>query len=213
MKSNQNNPNMFSVPNGKAMGWTLTDDGSSQYVKAVSHIEYHLVEYSACGRNSDGDYMYEVYTDEICVDGYLAGDKLEELETMILSSFSHGGVANVLMMHGNCAMQIIAECIFEYYGNSEARSLFTGNEEQCREFIEKFIAEDVCGESGDAMEEGTGKERFWNSGAECFVMERNKKVPTTALIFRPANTCTPKSLFNIKNSNRCRKTHLVIKWK
>jgi len=37
----------------------------------------------------------------------------------------------------------------------------------------------------------SGKERFINSGGECFVMERSKRVPTTALIFRPCNRLNP----------------------
>jgi len=36
-----------------------------------------------------------------------------------------------------------------------------------------------------------GKERFINSNGECIVMERSKRVPTTALIFRPCNSLTP----------------------
>jgi hypothetical protein len=35
-----------------------------------------------------------------------------------------------------------------------------------------------------------GKERFFNAKGECFVMERSKRVPTTALIFRPCNRLT-----------------------
>ena len=35
------------------------------------------------------------------------------------------------------------------------------------------------------------KESFWNAGVECFVMERSRHVPTTALIFCPANSLTP----------------------
>ena len=38
---------------------------------------------------------------------------------------------------------------------------------------------------------GNETEKFFNAGAECIVLDRSKRVPTTALIHRPANNLTP----------------------
>lgn len=57
--------------------------------------------------------------------------------------------------------------------------------------VSKIPCDDEQGGTVTTPESIRGKEKFTNAGGECYVMERGKRVPTTALIFRPCNTLTP----------------------
>jgi hypothetical protein len=64
--------------------------------------------------------------------------------------------------------------------------------EEIRKDWHTVVSETPCAEFEPAPEKAPReKEKFYNAGGDCYVMERSKRVPTTALIFRPCNTLTP----------------------
>ena len=117
--------------------WVLTDDDSCQYVKKINEDEFQLIEMSLINPETE---EFIVYTDEIDVDAYLEQNRGETEE--ILNSFGYGennisSIEEVINKYSN-ASQIIAECIFEYYSDFQAYTIFKGREEQCRRFIENY---------------------------------------------------------------------------
>jgi|GEM_PF-2138980 len=138
----------------KANGWILTDDASYQHVKATADpMAFDLIELSPISPDTD---KCEVYKDTVCVQEYLDGDGsgdgkggndqkggnshkgLDEL-IPIISSFGYKSVDGVKEQYGAGAMQVLAECIFEYYGNHSARVIFTGSEAECRGYIDDYV--------------------------------------------------------------------------
>lgn len=115
--------------------WTLTDDDSCQYVRNVGKDgEYELIEMDLVDPDKD---RYAVYTDTVNAQEYIDG-KPEEL-AQILSAYSYSSVADVIGQYGSGAMQIIAECIFEYYNIHKGETLFTGSCKACERFIRKYV--------------------------------------------------------------------------
>lgn len=119
----------------KINNWSLIDDDSFQYVKFISEDNYSLIE--MCLINPD-NMTYEVYTNEIDVNGYLECNRGEVIG--ILNAFGYEDIDD-LIDKAEDASQIIAECIFEYYGSFEANRIFIGSEGECRSFISKYIKE------------------------------------------------------------------------
>lgn len=119
--------------------WILTDDDSSQHVKKIGEDKFELIEMSLINPETE---EYVVYTDEIDVDEYLEMKRGELIE--ILEGYYESGdeedVIQFVMNHIDSPSQIIAECIFEYYGAFQSYPLFTGKEKACREFIENYIS-------------------------------------------------------------------------
>lgn len=119
----------------KINNWSLIDDDSFQYVKYISKNNYSLIE--MCFINPD-NMTYEVYTDKIDVDDYLEYSRDEVIG--ILNAFGYEDIDDLIAKMED-ASQIIAECIFEYYGSFEANRIFIGSEGECRSFISKYIKE------------------------------------------------------------------------
>lgn len=128
----------------KINNWELTDDDSQQYVADISteEIPYHfnLIEMGLINPDKE---IYEVYTDDICVDDYL--DTMRgELET-IINSYGYyldqkEGIADTSIWdYKEEAYQVMAECIFEYYNSFQAEQLFIGSEKKCIKFIQNYI--------------------------------------------------------------------------
>lgn len=130
--------------------WILTDDDAQQYVKEISTEEiphtFKLIEMCLFSRNPD---EYEVYTDAICVDDYLETMRGELKE--ILHSYSYylddedeedeNERSTSIWNYKEEAYQIMAECIFEYYGAFQTNERFIGSYQECCNFIQKWITE------------------------------------------------------------------------
>ena len=110
------------------LNYTCTDPDCAQYMAKVTDTRYSYIEY----REWFGNYIVchavvdlQDYTlDEICT---YCSSYYASLEQMVADYGFRG------------ALQIMAECIFEYYGAFQAYTLFKGNEKECREFIENYI--------------------------------------------------------------------------
>lgn len=122
--------------------WILTDDDSMQYVKKINDTTFHLIEMSLVNPEKN---IFEVYEDTIDVNDYFTDMKLE-LED-ILNSYGYylnpnckdKYVVEDIKSLGDKTNQIIAECIFEYYGSFQAEKLFTGKENLCKKYIKDYI--------------------------------------------------------------------------
>jgi len=117
--------------------WVSTDDSCFQYVKKISETEYSLIELACYGR--DEVQKYEVYEDTIDLQDYFNG-KTDEL-LMVLSGFGYESLEVVRMHYGDEANQVMAECLFEYYGSHEANQIFIGVECEAIVAIMDFISE------------------------------------------------------------------------
>ena len=118
--------------------WILTDDDSYQYVKKIDEDKFELIE--MCLSNPETE-EYLVYTDEIDVDEYLEINRGELIEILegYYDAEDEEDVIQFVMNHIESPSQIMAECIFEYYGAFQAYTLFKGSEEKCRQYIENYI--------------------------------------------------------------------------
>lgn len=129
--------------------WILTDDASQQYVKEISTEEiphtFKLIEMSLI--NPDIKH-FEVYSDEICIDDYLETMRGELKE--IIHSYSYyldedeletndKNYYTSIWKYEDEAYQVMAECIFEYYGSFQAEQIFIGSETDCIKFIQNYI--------------------------------------------------------------------------
>lgn len=127
--------------------WILTDDDSQQYVKEIStedipHV-FKLIEMSLINPEKR---TYEVYTDTICIEDYLEIMRGELKE--ILHSYSYyldedepeanSKFYNSIWIYKEESYQVMAECIFEYYGSFQGEQVFTGSETKCIKFIQKY---------------------------------------------------------------------------
>lgn len=126
--------------------WILTDDASQQYVRSINNKdEFDLIEMGLCSRNPD---KYEVYTDSIAIIEDYFETMREELQN-ILEGFGYGikkedgfikdPIEDVFEKYVEDAYQIMAECIFEYYGSFQAEQIFVGSETDCIAFIQNYI--------------------------------------------------------------------------
>lgn len=131
--------------------WICTDNNSMQYVKCIVHSngcpeqnDYELIEMSLINPENG---LYEVYTDTLCVDDYLECMRSEL--SSILSGFGYGDdeedcaiiIDRMMETYRDEVFQVICECIFEHYGSFQARELFVGKENECIDFINKYISE------------------------------------------------------------------------
>lgn len=118
--------------------WILTDDDSYQHVKKIGEDKFELIE--MCLINPEIE-EYLVYTDEIDVDEYLEINRGELIEILegYYDAEDEEDVIQFVMNHIESPSQIMAECIFEYYGAFQAYTLFKGSEEKCRQYIENYI--------------------------------------------------------------------------
>ena len=118
--------------------WILTDDASYQHVKKIGEDKFELIE--ICLINPETE-EYLVYTDEIDVDEYLEINRGELIEILegYYDAEDEEDVIQFVMNHIESPSQIMAECIFEYYGAFQAYTLFKGSEEKCRQYIENYI--------------------------------------------------------------------------
>lgn len=140
IKQEENNMN-------KTNNWILTDNDSYQYVKEIDKDIFELIE--MCLINPETK-EYLVYQDKIDVSNYL--EECREEIGSILYSYGYGwtgkedvefnnaedAIKEVIKIYPN-ASQIIAECIFEYYGTFRANHLFAEAEESCKKFIKNYI--------------------------------------------------------------------------
>lgn len=113
--------------------WILTDDASSQYVKDEGHHVFSLVEMSLINPETG---EYKVYYDTLDINEYWHAMRQEMQD--IISGFGYT-IESITEAYGDDRDQVIAECIFEHYGDFQACELFVGTEEQCRSAIEQYI--------------------------------------------------------------------------
>lgn len=118
--------------------WILTDDDSYQHVRKIGEDKFELIE--MCLINPETE-EYLVYTDEIDIDEYLEINRGELIEILegYYDAEDEENVIQFVMNHIESPSQIMAECIFEYYGAFQAYTLFKGSEEKCRQYIENYI--------------------------------------------------------------------------
>lgn len=114
-------------------GWILTDDDSSQYVKNEGNNVFSLIEMSLINPETG---EYKVYYDTLDINEYWHTMRLE-MEG-IISGFGYTP-ESITKIYGDERDQIIAECIFEHYGDFQACELFTGTKEDCRNAIKQYI--------------------------------------------------------------------------
>ena len=117
--------------------WIVIDDDSFQHVKKIRENEFQLIEMSLINPDTK---EFIVYTDEINVNEYIKNrEELIEILEGYYETEDEKDVIQFVMNHTDSPFQIMAECIFEYYGAFQAHTLFKGNEKECREFIENYI--------------------------------------------------------------------------
>ena len=128
--------------------WVCVDADSCQYVKCSFKSEeggeynhYKLIQMDLINPDTK---KYEVYFDTLCVNDYL--DYMRSELSLILSSYGYGDseedcteiIERMMEEYGDDVFQVVCECIFEYYDNFQAEVLFTGSEQDCIKFIEKY---------------------------------------------------------------------------
>ena len=112
--------------------WILTDDGSHQHVRTINANTYELIEMQI---SNPDDHLYEVYTDTICLDDY-GPDEIKG----ILYTFGYSSIQEIFDEYQINANQIIAECIFEYYGSFALDPLAASlSAEAARNLIRQFV--------------------------------------------------------------------------
>ena len=116
--------------------WIMTDDDSFQHVRYLKNNTYELIE--MCLVQHDPE-KYEVYTDTICVSDYLDNDDMRKELEDILYGFGYSGIQHLRNEYCKDSEQIMAECIFEYYGSFQARQEIIDVKSQCIKYIQKFI--------------------------------------------------------------------------
>ena len=129
--------------------WVCVDADSCQYVKCSFKSEeggeynhYKLIQMDLINPDTK---KYEVYFDTLCVDDYL--DYMRSELSIILASYGYSDddeedcaeiIERMMEEYGDDVFQVVCECIFEYYGSFQAEVLFTGSEQDCIKFIEKY---------------------------------------------------------------------------
>ena len=117
----------------KLNNWILTDDDSQQYVRHEHDFVFSLIEMGLVNPDTG---EHEVYTDTIDVDDYL--ETMREELTNILNSFGYDSIEDVEAKYYD-SPQVMAECIFEYYGSFKADVKFTGTENECTKYIQEYV--------------------------------------------------------------------------
>lgn len=111
------------------LNWFLTDPDNHQYIKKINDHTFHLIELNLISHNPE---KFEVYEDTIDVYDYLQNNGKEGFEELknILNSFGYYigdnkdlSLKNIILVYPLIYKQIIAECIFEYYGSFQANQL------------------------------------------------------------------------------------------
>lgn len=116
--------------------WILTDDDSQQYVRKESKHCFSLIE--MCLINPEAN-LFEVYDDTIDLQDYFSNiEKYKEMMEIIYT-YGYASIKNMQAQYEEATNQVIAECIFEYYGSHQACQIFIGKEEKCIEFIKNYI--------------------------------------------------------------------------
>ena len=123
------------------------------------------------------------YTKDRLMQAYGAVNQIEDLLTKAAELF-------------NTLPREVQDEIYKYHNSAATLNHCLRWGPQAAEDIRKdwhtVVSEIPCAESiKDAPQQYPGKEKFYNAGGDCYVMERSKRVPTTALIFRPCNRLTP----------------------
>jgi hypothetical protein len=95
--------------------WTLTDDSSHQHVRKLDERTFELIEMGLVNPEAN---LFEVYTDAVCLDDYQS----DEIKN-ILATFGYRSVREVQRGYKEKANQVIAECIFEYFGSFSVEPL------------------------------------------------------------------------------------------
>ena len=116
--------------------WALTDDDSCQYVKKLDENTLSLIEMCIISINPD---RYEVYADTINVQEHLEG--AEQRLKEIIHGYGYLDYPDVVEKYGEEAAQVVAECIFEHYGSFCTGSLYIGSEDECADYIRKYVSE------------------------------------------------------------------------
>lgn len=115
--------------------WMLADDDSQQYVRRTSKFEFDLIEMCLIRHNPD---RYAVYSTDIDVSEWFADENRNKLEN-IISTFGYDDIDEMKQNYGEEYLQVIAECIFEYYGSVMADTLFEGPEKDCIAYIRNYV--------------------------------------------------------------------------
>lgn len=126
--------------------WICTDPDCSQYVKPLSQTQFQLIEMGLCSINPE---KHEVYEDTIDIDDYIyhnGEDGRKELEN-ILNTYGYfyfypiKDHISICSKYKEQAYQVMAECIFEYYGSFQASQLIiTSTIEEAEKFIQEYIS-------------------------------------------------------------------------
>lgn len=126
--------------------WICTDPDFSQYVKQLSQTQFHLIEMRLCSINPP---LHEIYEDILDVDDYIYHNGEEgrkELEN-ILNSYGYfyfypiKNHTSIQAIYKEKTYQVMAECIFEYYGSFQASQLtMVSTIEDGESFIRDYIS-------------------------------------------------------------------------
>ena len=112
--------------------WVLMDSDNSQYIKQNSNTEFSTIGMTLI---DSGKRQYEVYTDTIDLKEFLE-TKRDEL-VAILETFDYESIEAVKNRYKN-ANQIMAQCVFKYYGTVLSEPLFKGSQTKCMYFISNY---------------------------------------------------------------------------
>jgi hypothetical protein len=113
--------------------WVLTDDDSCQHVRKISDDEFELIELSEVDPET---HECVVYSDTVNVTE-LIKDSIKDVIDVI-KGFGYNSVADVVESYGDSASQVIAECVFEYYGFYHANVVMMSTREECEKYITEF---------------------------------------------------------------------------
>ncbi|MDL2248945.1 hypothetical protein LJB89_04560 [Tyzzerella sp. OttesenSCG-928-J15] len=121
----------------ESLKWTLVDDSTQQHVKKKNQDQYELVEY--CEYYNENFYIYSQVIDMRDYDEY-------DIVTYI-KPYGYKSIDEVRKEYGESYKQVIAECIFETDGISEAHHYYKAySEEEANDFIGYFICDVSLGE-------------------------------------------------------------------
>lgn len=122
--------------------WKLTDDATFQHVREVKDsftAVFELID--ICAVSSDMS-VCVVSHDIVNALTLLNGTKKQKAELCcVLEAFGYKNTKELRKIYGAHMYQIIAECLFEYYGPSLSDVSFTGTFDQCQQFIACFVAD------------------------------------------------------------------------
>lgn len=112
--------------------WVLTDDDTMQYVRKRGAETYDLIQLNLINPDTE---RYSVLRDTVRIPDYTYNDIL-----MILKTYGYSSWSDVVDQYGEESyLQIIAECIFEYYCDLRDEPIFTGTEAEAIAFINEYV--------------------------------------------------------------------------